>query len=284
MLAREAPTVQLGEAIDTYSLAVTLHEALIGGGALAGVYAACEGLGEGATRAALDRVEAGLLAEHERRWKDPLPRGTLPGVRGGARDLLVSRLRAWMHGDPARRTSMVGFVSELDALLEPERRAHARRRAVAIGAGVLLAGGLATSLAVAYGRRAEISLGVCRSTLDGMKGRLTLGTATLDECKSVLAVTTNDRDQCREDLRKDDAFRASTGGAKTGCTPAENTSYTRLVVDCRKERDGFRVERDKLQGDEAACVAERDATRHERDEAGRRRQGARRAPGEADRG
>ena len=171
-----------------------------------------------------------------------------------------------MHGDPARRTSMVGFAAELDALLEPERRAHARRRAVALGAGLLAAGGLAASLAVAYGRRTELALGVCRSTLDGMKGKLYQGTATLDECKAVLAVATNDRDQCREDLKKDDAFRASTAGTKTGCTPAENTSYTRLVVDCRKERDGFRADRDRLGSESAACAIDRDAARRDRDD------------------
>jgi hypothetical protein len=266
MVAREAPAVELTEAVDTYALAVTLHEALIGDSALAHTYAACDGLGTGATRADLDRVEAALLAEHERRWNYPLPRGVLPAVRGGARELLATRLRAWMHGDPARRTSMAALASELDVLLEPERRAHARRRAAFIGAGLLMAGSVAASLAVGYARRNDLALGVCRSSLEGTLGKLSLGTATLDDCKELLAVASNDRDQCHEDLKKDAAFRASMAGTKTGCTPEENTSYSRLVVDCRKERDGIRAERDKLQTDATACALDRDTTRRDRDD------------------
>jgi len=168
---------------------------------------------------------------------------------------------------------MKELAEQLDVLLEPERRAQARRRAIVIGAGVLAAGGLAASLSVAYAQRSAIALGVCQSSLGTVEGKLSEGTATLGECRTGLAIAVSDKKQCRDDLTKEVSLRESMAGTKTGCTAAENTSYSKLIVDCRKERDGIRAERDALGvkldetgKDRDGLRAKLDATSRDRDD------------------
>jgi len=140
------------EKVDVYALASTLLFSLIGAEMAGHDIGQSDDDGE-ATPAALVRLRAQLETIHLLRAEEPIPKGSLPHVRGAVRERLQGAFKHWLAPKPEARASSTEFLDELSVLLEwgvEEAKASAarelRQKLIAVTLGLTCAvalGGLA---------------------------------------------------------------------------------------------------------------------------------------------